>query len=301
MSLDKSREKALFWSTPEAVLKNPSFATWLTKTILCEGSAADIAKLDIHQIEQTLTERFLPAGIRTIWSEYLHSETQRREITMRLNSLQKKTLKIFTKVNSTGDFYFTGGTALAVCYLKHRESDDLDLFTDQAISLPPTAREFESQLHAAGLDVKVERRQATFVRFLIEQELKVDLALDAPFRLKPPVQLDINGIKTFVDGLEDIAANKMLALFGRAEPRDFIDVYFLSREYFDFMEMTKMAAQKDTGFDLYWLAAAMQEAEKIELLPVKMLKPFNLQDLKTFYREQRIKLLRRIVGKPGGS
>lgn len=301
MSLDKNREKALFWSVPEGILKNPSFATWLTKTILCEGTAADIAKLDIHQIEQALAERFLPPGIRIIWSEYLRSEALRREVKMHLSPLQKKTLKVFTKVNGTGDFYFTGGTALAVCYLQHRESDDLDLFTDNAISLPPTAREFESQLHAAGLDVRVERRQATFVRLLIEQELKVDLALDAPFRLKPPVQLSINGIKMFVDGLEDIAANKLLALFGRAEPRDFIDVYFLSREYFDFMEMTQMAAKKDTGFDLYWLAAAMQEAEKIELLPVKMLKPFNLQDMKNFYREQRIKLLRRIVGKSGGS
>lgn len=145
----------------------------------------------------------------------------------------------------------------------------------------------------------VERRQATFVRLLIEQELKVDLALDTPFRIKPPVQLNIEGIKLPVDDLEDIAANKMLALFGRAEPRDFIDVYFLSKDFFGFMEMVQMAAKKDTGFNLYWLAAAMQEAEKMELLPVKMLKPFNLQDMKKFYMEQLVKLLRRIIGKPG--
>lgn len=155
----KSRQKALFWSVPGSVLKNPAFATWRTKTILCEGSAADIGELDAQQIEQTLAERFLPPKIKKIWSEYLHSEALRGEVKMHLTPLQKKTLKIFSKVNSDGDFYFTGGTALAVCYLHHRESDDLDLFTGNAVSLPPTAREFENQLRSAGLDVGVERRQ----------------------------------------------------------------------------------------------------------------------------------------------
>lgn len=299
MSLNKNRQKALFWSVPDNVLNDPTFATWRTKTILCEGSAADIGELDERQIEQTLAERFLPPKIRKMWSEYIKSESQRRGPQMQLTLLQKKTLKIFSRVNRDGNFYFTGGTALAVCYLHHRESEDLDFFTGDAVSLAPTAREFENQLRAAGLGVQVERRQVTFVRFLIGNELKVDLALDASFRLKPPVQLNIDDVEIPVDSLDDIAANKMLALFGRAEPRDFVDVYFLSKEYFDFMEMVQMAAKKDTGFDLYWLAAAMQEAEKIELLPVKMHKPFNLPGMKKFFMEQRVKLLRRIVGKPG--
>jgi len=293
--LDKTRLKALFWSVPEDVLENPGFATWRTKTILCEGSAGDISSLDKQHIEQALAQRFLPVRIKKLWSEYFASEAERKESDMKLTALQKKTLKIFSRVNKHGDFYFTGGTALAVCYLRHRESDDLDFFTSEPTSLNPTARDFEKTLRSAGLNVQIERRQATFVRFLIEQELKVDMALDVPFRLKPPVQSNIEGIKVPVDDLEDIAANKMLALFGRAEPRDFIDVYFLAKEYFDFMEMVQMAAKKDTGFDLYWLAAAMQEAEKISLLPVKMHKPFDLSDMKNFFKEQRLKLLRRIV------
>lgn len=293
--LDNTRRKALFWSVPEDVLNNPDFATWRTKTILCEGSAGDISSLDKQLIEQALVQRFLPVRIKKLWSEYFEAEAARKEIIMKLTPLQKKTLKIFSRVNKHGDFYFTGGTALAVCYLHHRESEDLDFFTADPASLDPTARDFEKTLLLAGLDVQVERRQATFVRFLIEQELKIDLALDAPFRLKPPAQSNIEGIKVLVDDLEDIAANKMLALFGRAEPRDFIDVYFLVKEYFDFMEIVQMAAKKDTGFDLYWLAAAMQEVEKMSLVPVKTLKPFDLQNMKNFFKEQRIKLLRRIV------
>jgi len=292
---DKTRRKALFWSVPEDVLDNPDFATWRTRTILCEGSAGDISSLDRQHIEQALAQRFLPVRIKKLWSEYFESEAKSKETGMKLTALQKKTLKIFSRVNKHGDFYFTGGTALAVCYLRHRESDDLDFFTDDPTSLDPTARDFEKTLRSAGLNVQVERRQATFVRLLIEQELKVDMALDAPFRLKPPVQSNIEGIKVPVDDLEDIAANKMMALFGRAEPRDFVDVYFLAKEYFDFMEMVQMAAKKDTGFDLYWLAAAMQEADKMSLLPVKMHKPFDLSDMKNFFKEQRLKILRRIV------
>lgn len=30
-----------------------------------------------------------------------------------------------------------------------------------------------------------------------------------------------------VDSLEDIAVGKLLALFGRADPKDFVDLYFL--------------------------------------------------------------------------
>ncbi len=293
--LDKTRRKALFWSVPEDVLENPEFATWRTKTILCEGTAGDIGSLDRQHIEQALAQRFLPVRIKKLWSEYFEAEAERKESSMKLTALQKKILKIFSMINRHGDFYFTGGTALAVCYLRHRESEDLDFFTADSTSLNPTARDFEKSLISAGLNVQVERRQATFVRFLIEQELKVDMALDAPFRLKPPVQSYIEGIKVCVDNLEDIAANKMLALFGRAEPRDFIDVYFLAKEYFDFMEMVQMAAKKDTGFDLYWLAAAMQEADKIDILPVKIHKPFDLSDMKNFFKKQRLKLLRRIV------
>ncbi len=111
MSLDKTRQKALFWSVPEDVLENPDFATWRTKTILCEGLAGDISLLDKQHIEQALAQRFLPVRIKKLWSEYFESEAERKESDMKLTALQKKTLKIFSRVNKHGDFYFTGVTS----------------------------------------------------------------------------------------------------------------------------------------------------------------------------------------------
>ncbi|OPY63297.1 MAG: hypothetical protein A4E56_00647 [Pelotomaculum sp. PtaU1.Bin065] len=289
-----TRKKALFWSVPDDVLNDPAFTSWKLKTVLCEGLAEDVELLDKNQIEQVLTQRFLPPKIKRIWTEYFQAEAQ-RDGKMKLTALQKKVIKIFSQTDKSKDFYFTGGTALAVCYLSHRESEDIDIFTGNPVAVSPTAREFERRLKKAGFDVQVERRQSSFVRILVEQELKVDLALDTPFRLKPPMRLNLEGIDFLVDDLTDIAANKMLALFGRAEPRDFIDVYFLSKEYFDFMEMVEMAGKKDTGFDLYWLAAALLEADKIIVLPVKMCRPFDLIDMKQFFKEHRLKIMRRIV------
>ncbi|MBF7084686.1 nucleotidyl transferase AbiEii/AbiGii toxin family protein [Desulfallas sp. Bu1-1] len=173
MPLDKSRQKALFWRVPDNVLNDSAFATWRAKTILCEGSAADVGELDVQQIEQTLADKFLPPKIRKMWSEFFQSESQRKVPKMRLSPLQKKTLEIFSSVNRDSNFHFTRGTALAICYLQQRESEDLDLFTGDAVSLAPTAQEFESQLQAAGLDVQVVRRQATFVRLLIARKLNV--------------------------------------------------------------------------------------------------------------------------------
>jgi predicted nucleotidyltransferase component of viral defense system len=48
-----------------------------------------------------------------------------------LNKTQKAVLDIFSKSDLSKKFYFTGGTALAFFYLKHRRSDDLDFFTEK--------------------------------------------------------------------------------------------------------------------------------------------------------------------------
>jgi hypothetical protein len=48
--------------------------------------------------------------------------------------------------------------------------------------------------------------------------------------------------------LRDLAARKTLALFGRAEPRDFADVYDLARRY-GRDQLLEWAAAGDPGFD----------------------------------------------------
>ena len=51
-----------------------------------------------------------------------------------LNQLQIDILKFFAKNSFAKNFYWTGGTLLAYQYLHHRDSVDLDFFSDDLFS-----------------------------------------------------------------------------------------------------------------------------------------------------------------------
>ena len=53
---------------------------------------------------------------------------------MALSKIQKKVLEVLAKSSLNNKFYWTGGTLLAEKYLQHRESQDIDLFSDNSFS-----------------------------------------------------------------------------------------------------------------------------------------------------------------------
>ncbi len=97
----------------------------------------------------------------------------------------------------------------------------------------------------------------------------------------------------------DIASNKLLALFGRAVLRDFIDVYFLIKERFTKNELLEKAKLKDPGFDLYWLGVAM---ERIEDFPDNspdmhlLTRQCTMHELKEFFSIWRKEIIKEITG-----
>jgi hypothetical protein len=102
-----------------------------------------------------------------------------------LSDFQKAFLRLFASLPDQERFYLTGGTALAEYYLGHRLSYDLDLFTSEADLILPFSYRVEQAGQAAGMNVVVVRRFASFVEFQVSQgeaNLKVDVALDSPFR-----------------------------------------------------------------------------------------------------------------------
>ncbi len=105
-----------------------------------------------------------------------------------LTPLQKEFLEVFAGLADQSQFYLTGGTALAEYYLGHRLSFDLDFFTSVESLILPTSYQIETTCQKKKLSLKVVRRFATFVEFLMEkanESLKIDLALDSPFRFEP--------------------------------------------------------------------------------------------------------------------
>lgn len=217
-----------------------------------------------------------------------------------LTPIQRAFLAVFSQLPDQEHFHLTDGTCLAEFYLGHRLSQDLDFATAETGLILPFSYRVEAAARADGFDVTVIRRFASFVEFLIkkeEEQVRVDLALDTPFRFEPP-PLSEYGIR--ISSRSDLLADKVLAYFGRAEPRDAIDLYFLLQEE-DLDRLLEAAQQKDPGFDLYWFVVALDRAtdfpDEPERWPVQMRRPFDPRDLKDTFRRLALDLMGRITAR----
>lgn len=217
-----------------------------------------------------------------------------------LTNLQKKILFLFSKIHDKEAFYLTGGTALSEFFLQHRRSNDLDFFTHVEELVLPFGQKLEESLRKEALKVERLRGFHSFMELSVSSEndsTVIHFALDSPFRFEQPSDLkEIPGIK--IDSLIDISTNKLLALFGRAELRDFLDVYFLIKERYTKDELIEKSAQKDLGFDLYWLGVAMERIKEFsEDSPDLHLltRPCTMRELHEFYSVWRKEISEKIT------
>jgi len=120
---------------------------------------------------------------------------------------------------------------------------------------------------------RVERRRG----------LLVDLALDSPPNLPP--SSSVAG-PTF--GLEELAGRKLLALFDRAEARDFADVYTLAERY-DTDLLLHRAMQIDPGFDPAVLTTMIGSLNRFDddEIPIA---PCDVAALRDFFRRWQLRL-----------
>lgn len=108
-----------------------------------------------------------------------------------------------------------------------RPSGDVDLFTDrqQRAEFPAVVQAVVDALTRHGFAAATEAARDTFVRLHVKppedpdgEGYKVELAADP--RAQAPVVVDIGPVLH----PDDAVTNKMGALYGRALPRDFLDV-----------------------------------------------------------------------------
>jgi predicted nucleotidyltransferase component of viral defense system len=117
-------------------------------------------------------------------------------------------------------FRLVGGTALAM-YLQHRESIDLDLFTIEAIE-----RELLKIELAKDYDLEIIGGTRVSLNALING-VKVDL-IHHPY---PTIEKAIAYYQIEVASLPDICAMKLNAAVGRGSKKDFIDIFFLLKQF----------------------------------------------------------------------
>jgi len=205
--------------------------------------------------------------------------------------LQQAFLRAFFSDPVGQRFFLTGGTALAAFHLHHRLSDDLDLFTLDDLALEAAVRPIETI--AFDLECTLQRTRVSqyFQQFLLthprhETPLKIDMVRD--FGPQYGERFIRDGI--IVDALDNIAANKVTSLFGRADIKDFVDLYFILQEGYDLNELFEMAREKDPGLTEFYFVGMLRQIEKHTRLP-KMLKPLELETLRAFYSTVARKLM----------
>jgi hypothetical protein len=172
-----------------------------------------------------------------------------------LTPFQIEVARLFFDLPASAGFLLAGGAALVAQHLTRRPTQDLDFFTRVGGSTVSAARDgFETAAAARGWTVRRVRDEDTFCRLVVSgpEDLIVDLALDAP--PDAPPRASVIG-PTFAP--EELAGRKLLALFDRAEARDFADVYVLAQRY-DKELLLARAAAVDAGFDPAILASMLR-------------------------------------------
>lgn len=218
-----------------------------------------------------------------------------------INGVQRGILDIFGEIPDSEHFYLTGGTALAYFYLKHRKSNDLDFFTSSEELILPFSHHLEETLKGKGMDIQRQRGMHSFVELLVKKAAEITiihLAQDASFRFEPTMEFpEYPGVK--IDNIIDIATNKLLALFGRATLRDFIDVFCLvKKEKFSVEDLMDKAKIKDPGFDFYWLGVAMERISTFTKDSSEMLllvEPIDFEEMLDFFNKWRDKITEKLL------
>lgn len=171
---------------------------------------------------------------------------------MSLSDIQRRVAFVVLSLPEAGGFALAGGAALIFYEVTDRVTRDLDFFGPTVESVDRLAPAATSALRAAGFDVEIEQIRPGFGRLRIiidDEETLLDLGFD-PAEL-PPTPTELGAVRA----LPDLAGDKLLALFSRAAPRDFVDVVGLLRR-FTRNEMLALAAAKDRGFSERVLADA---------------------------------------------
>jgi hypothetical protein len=152
-----------------------------------------------------------------------------------------------------------GGYAVSAHGMGNRPSGDVDLFTSwqHRDEFPGLTAAVISALETSGYKATIVMSAETFARLTVTDlangaEEKVELSVD--WRAHDPVQLDLGPVLH----ADDAVANKVCALFGRALPRDFLDVdAAVTSGRYTRERLLELATNADHGFDRLLFADAL--------------------------------------------
>jgi len=187
----------------------------------------------------------------------------------RINFLQK--LGFLEKYG----FYLAGGTALAI-QIKHRTSLDFDFYTEKKFDVRELREEFSSRFKKIQ---EIYIAEDTLV--LAVNDINISF-FKYPYSLIRPAKR-LEGIS--IASIEDISAMKIIAISQRGKRRDFIDIYFLMKN-FGLKKILEFTREKYPMFNIYvglqGLVYFKDADEDLEKNRFRLLKNIDWEELKGY-------------------
>jgi len=201
---------------------------------------------------------------------------------MPLTPFQSELAGLLAKQRSP-DSYLAGGAALHIEANGKRYSNDLDFFHD---SVERTAEAFAQDrqlLEDNAFVVTTDIVQPGYIRTIVsrgDDSTRVEWACDSAWRFLPTIKDDRVG---YLLHPIDLAINKLLALVGRDEPRDFLDVLHIHDEVLPLGALCWAASGKDPGFTPLLLLDLLRRRGQYrpeDFAPLRLVEPVDLPQIK---------------------
>ena len=203
---------------------------------------------------------------------------------MFLKALKSEQQKIFERLKHFPEFYLAGGTALAL-QIGHRISVDFDFFSEKEISpglldkLIKIFKDFKVEAvinHSEQLSVNVNKIKIDFVKYNFPP------LMDLP---------EFWGIKFL--SIPEIAAAKAYTIGRRITFKDYIDLYFILRGKFVFLQNLIAICKKKykDEFNERLFLEQLISLEEAEETPIEFLrKPITKRTMAEFFKKEIKKL-----------
>ena len=206
---------------------------------------------------------------------------------MPLTPLQAEVLSLLAAHRSPSS-HIAGATGLLMSPRAPRRSHDVDLFHDAEEEVARAFAADRTTLERHGIRVTVILSQPGFIRAEVrgraEEILRMDWAHDSRWRFLPPVCVQDAG---YVLHPVDLAVNKALALAGREEPRDFVDLLYLLERVLPLGALVWASVGKDPGLNPAMLLDLLARKGRIEQHAIDRLDlayPFAMKEAGKRYR-----------------
>ncbi len=220
---------------------------------------------------------------------------------MELSKEQSLALLVLAKSSLKDRFYWTGGTLLSHYYLKHRLSLDIDFFTEIPFGFEEVnawVQEYKQKAGFVNVSYKKIFDRYEFI-FSEPNQLRVEFVLYNHEKKTLGERIEYQGV--LIDSLEDIAANKVMAMCDRNEPKDLFDIYFLlTKKGFTAESMIDLAQRKfgvSISESLFWSEPFKALEILDELKPLMLGSEENnkkiISEIKDYFEKNSAKFLRK--------